>query len=128
MKTTATLLALLGVFTADSAAAQYTYDPSAADELDKPGNLYFGSARDERGAVVPDVLVILETTQTSFTLVTDEQGRFRARLPLTTLAVSVKASCSKPGYVVLRVTKRLGPKRENTPVQVDCLLKRQGAR
>ena len=128
MNKKAILPALLALLAVAPAAAQYTYDPSAADELDKPGNLYFGSARDERGAAVPDVMVILETTQTNFTLVTDEQGRFRARLPLDTLAASVKASCSRPGYVVVRVTKRQGPKRANSPVQVDCLLKRQGAR
>jgi hypothetical protein len=117
-------LVLCGV-ASSPATAQYAYDPTAADELGKPGNLYFGSARDERGRYVPDVTITLETHQTNFVLVTDDKGRFRAKLPLATLAANVKPTCSKPGYLVLRVTKRPGPKGAPTPVQVDCLLRQQ---
>ena len=107
-----------------TAFAQYTYDPSAADELDKPGVLYFGSARDERGAYIADVLVVLENIQTNFTLVTDARGRFRAKLPPGSTAMTVRASCSKPGYVQVRVTKRPGPKGPDQPVQIDCVLRK----
>ena len=31
----------------------------------------------------------------------------------------------KPGYLVLRVTKRPPPRQQTAPVQVDCLLRRQ---
>ncbi len=117
------LLTLAG---ADPARAQYAYDPSAADELEKPGNLYFGAARDESGARVPDATIILETSQMNYTLVTDEQGAFRAKLPLDVLPDGVRASCSRPGYVVVRVTKRLGLKKGKSPVQVDCLLRKAG--
>lgn len=120
-----TTLLMLACACCAPALAQYAYDPSAADELGKPGNLYFGSARDERGARVADVTIILETSQMNYTLVTDEQGGFRARLPLDVLPDGVKASCSRPGYVVVRVSKRLGPNRGKSPVQVDCLLRRQ---
>ena len=118
---------LLGVCGA-TAHAQYTYDPSAADELDKPGVLYFGSARDERGAYVVDVLVVLENIQTNFTLVTDARGRFRAKLPPGSSASTVRASCSKPGYVQVSVVKRPGPKGPDQAVQVDCLLRKTIAR
>jgi hypothetical protein len=117
-------LALLGT-ASGPAPAQYSYDPSAADELGKPGNLYFGAAKDESGAYVSAVTITLETNQTNFVLVTDAQGRFRAKLPLGTLPAHVTPTCSKPGYLVLRVTKRPGPKGGPTPVQVDCLLRRQ---
>ena len=117
---------LLALAAAVPAVAQYAYDPSAADELEKPGNLYFGSARDEAGTRIPDVTIILETSQTNFTLVTDEQGSFRAKLPLDVLPDGVRASCSRPGYVVVRVTKRLGLKKGKSPVQVDCLLRQTG--
>jgi len=120
----ATILAPF-VIASGPSVAQYSYDPSAADELGKPGNLYFGAARDEGGGYVPAVTITLETNQTSFILVTDEKGRFRARLPLETQPANVKPTCSKPGYLVLRVTKRPGPKGGPTPVQVDCLLRRQ---
>lgn len=119
---TALLAALLGI---SAARAQYSYDPSAADELGKPGNLYFGAAREERGGFVADVTVLLESDQTTFVLITNAQGRFRAKLPPATLAANVRASCSKPGYLVLKVTRRLPPGRGQSPVQVDCLLRRQ---
>lgn len=122
------LLAILLGIGAPIAFAQYTYDPSAADELDKPGVLYFGSARDERGTYVADVLVVLENIQTNFTLVTDARGRFRAKLPPGSTAATVRASCSKPGYVQVSVTKRLGPKGPDQAVQVDCSLRKTIAR
>jgi hypothetical protein len=105
--------------------AQYSYDPSAADELGRPGNLYFGAAKEIRGGYVAGVTIVLETDQTNFVLITTAQGRFRAKLPLDTLPQNVKPSCSKPGYLVLRVSKRLPPGRGKSPVQVDCLLRRQ---
>ncbi len=117
---------LLALAAAAPAFAQYAYDPSAADELEKPGNLYFGAARDEAGTRIPDVTIVLETSQTNYTLVTDEQGAFRAKLPLDVLPDGVRASCSRPGYVVVRVTKRLGLSKGKSPVQVDCLLRQTG--
>lgn len=118
-------LAVLLALASRPVPAQYSYDPSAADELGKPGNLYFGAAKDERGGYVPAVTITLETNQTNFVLVTDDNGRFRAKLPLETRPANVRPTCSKPGYLVLRVTKRPGPRGAPTPVQVDCLLRRQ---
>lgn len=117
---------LVAMTVAEPARGQYAYDPSAADELEKPGNLYFGAARDESGERVPDTTIILETSQMNYTLVTDEQGSFRAKLPLEVLPDGVRVSCSRPGYVVIRVTKRLGLKKGKSPVQVDCLLSKAG--
>jgi hypothetical protein len=121
----AALFAACALALAQRAPAQYSFDPTAADELDKPGVHYFGAARDEAGRYVPAATIVLETITTSYTLVTNEQGRFRARLPLDATPDVVKASCSKPGYQVLRISKRPGPKSGKAPVQVDCLLRRQ---
>jgi hypothetical protein len=111
---------------ASASHAQYTFDPSAADELDKPGVMFFGVAKDENGKPVADVLVLLEDIDTNFTLVTNELGRYRAMLPVGTTLTSVSATCSKPGYVAVRVAKRPGAKRSTGPtVQVDCLLRRK---
>jgi hypothetical protein len=121
---------LLGVCGA-TAHAQYTYDPSAADELDKPGVLYFGSARDERGAYVVDVLVVLENIQTNFTLVTDARGRFRAVVPPpgSSASTAARASCSKPGLRPSCAWSN-GPVPEAgiKAVQVDRLLRKTIAR
>lgn len=119
----ATLLA--GLVATLPAQAQYTFNPAAADEIDKPGVHFFGVAKDERGRPVPEVLVMLENIDTSFTLVTDQLGRYRARLPVGTTLHSVTATCSRPGFVALRVTKRPGATGPAGPtVQVDCVLRR----
>ena len=115
----------LGMLAASASHAQYAFDPSAADELDKPGVLFFGAAKDENGKPIADVLVLIEDIDTNFTLVTNELGRYRAMLPVGTTMASVSASCSKPGYVAVRVAKRPGARRATGPtVQVDCLLRR----
>ena len=88
---------LTGLLAAHSTQAQYVFDPSAADELDKPGVHFFGVAKDEAGRPVPDVLVVIEDIDTSYTLVTGAAGRYRARLPVGTTLRSVTATCSKPG-------------------------------
>lgn len=118
---------LCGLLFAPLATAQYSYDPSAADELSKPGHIYFGASRDETGRYVPSVTIVLESELTNFVLITDAQGRFRARLPPDTLPANVRVTCSKPGYLVLRVTRRLPPRAARSPVQVDCVLRRQSA-
>jgi len=116
---------LTGLLAAHSTQAQYVFDPSAADELDKPGVHFFGVAKDEAGRPVPDVLVVIEDIDTSYTLVTGAAGRYRARLPVGTTLRSVTATCSKPGYVALRVSKRPGARRATGPtIQLDCLLRR----
>lgn len=118
-------LLLIALSLALPAQAQYVFNPAAADELDKPGVHFFGVAKDERGRPVPDVLVVLEDIDTSFTLVTDQLGRYRARLPVGTTLRSVTATCSRPGFVALRVSKRPGATGPKGPsVQVDCLLRR----
>jgi hypothetical protein len=46
-------------------------------------------------------------------------------LPVGTTLRSVTATCSKPGYVALRVSKRPGARRATGPtIQLDCLLRR----
>ena len=121
----ARLLLLFALSLASPARGQYVFNPAAADEIDKPGVHFFGVAKDERGRPVPDVLVVLEDIDTNFTLVTNELGRYRAMLPVGTTMASVSASCSKPGYVAVRVAKRPGARRATGPtVQVDCLLRR----
>lgn len=107
------------------AYAQYTYDPSNADEQG-PGIRYFGSAKDERGVLIPGVSVFIVIGGTSsFVFVTDDQGRFRGILP-PALAGSapdtVSAKCSKAGYQFVRAIKRPGMGAPKPYLQVDCVL------
>ena len=98
---------------------------SPLDDHDETKSIrYFGSAKDHRGAFLAEVTVLLDTTNVSRVFVTDNNGRFRAHLPLDTLMSAVTPSCSKEGYVVERVTKRPGPKSGRASVQVDCVLRR----
>lgn len=103
------------------AHAQYTYNPANADE--GPGIRYFGSAKDDKGALLPGVSVLLSTPQLSFLVVTDDQGRFRVNLPLDMRPENVTAKCFKAGLQVVQTSKRPGPTGPKTTVQVDCVLR-----
>ena len=107
------------------ASSQYMYDPSAPDEQ-TPGIRYFGSARDERGVLISGVTVLINVKgRSDFVFITDEQGRFRGRLPLSLVGLAsnaVTSTCSKSGYQFVRATKRDGMTAPAPYVQVDCVL------
>jgi hypothetical protein len=113
---------LLAIGAIAPAVAQYAYDPSNPDEQG-PGIRYFGSAKDEKGSLLAGVTVLIDSDETSFVFVTDEQGRFRGKVPLNMVAAKVTADCSKPGFQTVRVTKRPGPQAPKPTVQVDCVLR-----
>jgi hypothetical protein len=94
---------------------------ATADE--GPGIRYFGSAKDDRGALLPGVSILISNEKLSFLLVTDEQGRFRANLPLDMRAETVTPKCFKVGYQLVQMSKRLGPAGPKVTVQVDCVLR-----
>ncbi len=120
--TTAALVGVSALLWAASGSAQYSYDPSNPDEANK-GWVYFGSAKDETGTLVPDVVVRLEIDQNDYIFLTDKQGRFRAKLPVQTTPSNVIAGCSKSGFQSVQVTKRPGPKSSRAALQVDCVLR-----
>jgi len=101
--------------------AQYVYNPAAADE--GPGIRYFGSAKDNKGALLAGVSVQLTSQQLSFLLVTDAEGRFRVNLPLDMSAEVVTPKCFKKGFELVQVSKRPGPVGPKLTVQVDCVLR-----
>jgi hypothetical protein len=103
------------------AGAQYVYNPAAADE--GPGIRYFGSAKDDKGALLAGVSVQLTSQQLSFLLVTDAEGRFRVNLPLDMRAELVTPKCFKKGFELVQVNKRPGPVGPKLTVQVDCVLR-----
>lgn len=101
--------------------AQYNYDPNNADEQGT-GIKYFGSVKDERGALVPGATIAIAHY---FMLVTDTQGRFRGNIDGSYTADETPVGCSKPGYDFLRVVKRPGPAGGiKQSVQVDCFLRK----
>jgi hypothetical protein len=103
------------------AVAQYVFDPDAADE--QPGIRYFGSAKDERGALLPRVTIRIDSSKTDFVVVTNEQGRFSANLPLELTPDKITATCSRAGFELVRLTKRNGPIGPRLTVQIDCVLR-----
>jgi hypothetical protein len=119
----AAALGVAALLLCGSIPAQYVFDPSAAHELEKSGNKYFGSAKDDKGVLIAGVTVLLEADDTNYVLTTDEQGRFRTTLPGTIAPKDVKAKCWRDGYQFVRVNKRLAPKGALSPVQVDCVLR-----
>lgn len=102
----------------------YSYSPNNADEL--PGNVYFGAAKDSNGQFLAGVTVVLKTAVADFVLVTEESGRFRVKLPLETKPAEVAASCSRRGYVLVKALKRAPRSQGLTPVEVNCVLRREG--
>lgn len=110
------------------ALAQYVFDPANADEQAKPGTLYFGSAKDDGGRYLRDVTVVLEGQQTSFVLITSAAGRFRGKFLIDAPPKDVKAACSKAGFSLLRVSKRVSTSGATPSVQIDCILTRGTAR
>ena len=113
--------ALAGLVFISSASAQYSFDPNNADE--KSGGIkYFGSAKDDQGALLPGVTILIGR---ELVLVTDEQGRYRGSVdPLYTPDITT-VGCSKSGYQFVSVTKRPGPVgAAQQTVEVNCILRK----
>jgi hypothetical protein len=103
------------------AFAQYLYNPASADEA--PGIKYFGSAKDAKGALMPDVSIQISSGHLTYVLVTDEQGRFRENVALDWVPEKVTIKCFKEGYQLVSLNKRPGPSAPKQTVQVDCVLR-----
>jgi hypothetical protein len=119
----AKLIGSIACVAMSAASAQYRFDPSAADEQG-PSIRYFGSAKDEKGALLPGVSVQIDGADSVYVFVTDEEGRFHANLPLEMIPEKVTSKCFKEGLRQLRVTTRPGPAGVKPSVQVDCVLRR----
>ncbi len=116
------MVAVAGVMLLSTALAQYTFDPSAADEQE-PGVRFFGSAKDDHGRLVPGATIIVSSDTSNFVFVTDDFGRFSGNLPPDTPIDKVATKCWKKGFRLVAVTKRRGPARVKPTVQVDCVLR-----
>ena len=124
-RSTLTVLAGLCLAMPAVALAQiYSYSPNNADEL--AGNVYFGAAKGSDGQFMAGVSVVLKTAAADFVMVTDESGRFRMKLPPEIKPTDVVASCSRRGYVLVRAQKRSPRGKTLTPVEVNCVLQREG--
>jgi len=121
-----TAMSLAALMVAIPIRAQYTYDPAAPDEQ-LPGIRYFGSAKDDRGSLLPGVSVLIDSPQAAYVFVTDEQGRFHGNLPFALTPDKVAPRCFKVGFELVRVNKRPGPQGPKPTVQVDCVLRAAAA-
>jgi hypothetical protein len=103
------------------ASAQYSFNPNNADEQG-PGIKYFGSAKDDQGALLPGVTMVIAH---AYTLVTDETGRYRGNIDEMYTIENTPVGCSKPGYEFVRVDKRPGPTNgAKKTIQADCVLRK----
>lgn len=121
----AALAGLLLILAIRPVCAQYTYDPANPDEQPGAGLRYFGSVKDENGALISGASIMIETKQESFVFVTNALGRFRGLLPMALAGTPTELRCSKPGYQLVRIRKRPGPKSQQFTMQVDCVLRSQ---
>jgi hypothetical protein len=121
---TRSLLALGATLLISSASAQYAFD-TPGDDHSQEGVRYFGSAKDEKGALVADVTFRLDSDSAAFMFISDAEGRFRGTLPLDIPFKTIKPTCFKDGLEAVRVTKRPGPRgAKQASVQVDCVLRK----
>ena len=112
-------IGLATLLTLSSASAQYSFNPNNADESG-PGIKYFGSAKDDQGALLPGVTMIVAH---AYTMVTDETGRYRGNIDEMYTVENTPIGCSKPGYEFVRVVKRNGPTNgAKKTIQADCVL------
>jgi hypothetical protein len=119
MSRAAQLGALVALICASPAWAQYSFDPSNADE-NSGGIKYFGSAKDDQGALLPGVTIRIGR---ELVLVTDAQGRFRGSVDPMYAPDETAVGCSKPGYQLVRVVKRPGPAgAARQTVEANCVL------
>jgi hypothetical protein len=121
------MIGAIALLVISSVSAQYTFDPSAADEQGN-GIKYFGSAKDDKGSLIPGVTVLLSSGQNSFVFVTDDTGRFRGLLPVDTAPKTVSAKCAKSGFEFVKAIKRLGLDAPKPYVQVDCVIRVSGSK
>ena len=100
-------------------SAQYSFDPNNADE--KSGGIkYFGSAKDDQGALLPGVTILIGR---ELVLVTDQQGRYRGSVDPMYTPDQTTIVCSKPGYKFVRAIKRPGPVgAARQTVEANCIL------
>ncbi|HWB55200.1 MAG TPA: hypothetical protein VG722_13445 [Tepidisphaeraceae bacterium] len=103
------------------ASAQYVFDPNNADEQ-SGGIKYFGSAKDDQGALLSGVTVRIGL---ELVLVTDEQGRYRGSVDPMYGPDETATGCSKPGYQFVRITERPGPPgAARQTVEANCVLRK----
>jgi hypothetical protein len=110
---------MAGLAFVSSASAQYVFDPNNADE--KSGGIkYFGSAKDDQGALLSGVTILIGR---ELVLITDAQGRYRGSVDPMYSPDETMIGCSKPGYRFVRVIKRPGPAgAARQTVEANCVL------
>ena len=111
--------AIAGLLFVSSASAQYSFDPSNADEQ-SGGIKYFGSAKDDQGALLSGVTILVGR---ELVLVTDAQGRYRGSVDPQYTPDVTTLGCSKPGYQFVSMIKRPGPAgAAQQTVEANCVL------
>lgn len=120
-------LAVLFGFGVLPASAQYSFNPANADEQ-QPGIRYFGSVKTLDGRRIEGATIRLERERVAFVVVSEQDGRYRTRLPLDMTADRIKIACAKDGFEFVRVNVRAAPaSAERSAVQADCVLRARAA-
>ena len=117
---TAALVSVCTLAFASSAWAQYSYNPK---NLDENGSVtrYFGAVKDEKGRFLEGVTILVNQ---AFFFISDEAGRYVGYAPANLSPKTVLIGCAKPGYTLVRMTKRVGSTKQKQWVQADCILRK----
>ena len=109
-----------------SAAWAQLYMPDPKIDIDTATNTYFGSTKDTEGRFLSGVTVEFNADNTTYVMVTDDAGRYKLHIPKYFSPSQVKFNCSKPGFGLVRTTKRPPPAHALSPIQADCVLAPKG--
>ena len=117
---TAVLVSLCTLASASDAGAQYSYNPNNSDERGSDTR-YFGSVKDESGHPLKGVAILVKH---AYVFISDEAGRYVGYAPANLSPKTVLIGCAKPGYTLVRMTKRVGSTKQKQWVQADCILRK----
>jgi hypothetical protein len=77
--------------------------------------------KDESGQAIKGAAILVKRT---FVFTSDEAGRYVGHAPADPSPTTVLIGCAKPGYTLVRMTKRAGSTKKKQWVQADCILRK----
>ncbi len=114
---------ILNVLAANSAVAQYEYDPLNSDEIGRQDIRVFGVVKDDRGGFIEGATVLIDQVTLIQVQTTSVSGRYTVSLPIEISPDQIRVSCSKPGYDFVRLTRLAGGADKRKWVEVNCFLR-----
>lgn len=90
------------------------------------GTPFFGFVRDDRGKPIKGVMVVATVRDTSLVLLSDNVGHYKIPgMGKDVNAKEVVISCTKVGFKIKTVDRRVLRSLPNAPIEVNCILSKE---